>query len=87
MGRTKSLVLTEDHQVIKSILKSNRIDDVTRLQALADLNHLETINKLWEYPEYSDEVDELFEWDDSELGSTFWANIQDKVFKPEKRMC
>lgn len=83
----ETLILDESHPVISKILSSTKIDDETRLIAVGALNALEQNDKLWPHPENAEDVDDLFEWDDSDLGSKFWENIQDKVFAPEKRTC
>lgn len=81
------IVIDEDHPVIEGILNSQKLDDETKLLALAEIDHLNNSDKMWRDGEYADDVDELFEWKDSDLGVNFWSEIQDKVFKAEKRSC
>jgi hypothetical protein len=83
----KETIFTEGHPVIEGILNANRITDEDKLTAIADILQLEHTGKLWPYPEDHDDVDELFEWDNSELGTDFWENIQDNAFESDKRSC
>lgn len=88
MAKKKTnLILDEDHYIVHNLLHSSKIDDLTRLTALAEINHLENSDKLWPYAEAAHDVDDLFEWHNSELGADFWSDIQDTVFESEKRTC
>lgn len=80
-------VFTEEHSVIEGILNSNKLDSETKLLAIAEILRLEASDKLWSDPEYKDDIDDLFEWADSELGIPFWEHIQDAAFTSGKREC
>lgn len=76
----KQEFLTEDHAVIAGILNTNSIDDKTKLLAITELKHLEQSDNVYWIDKHADNVDHLFEWENSELGSTFWSKLQDDVF-------
>jgi hypothetical protein len=89
-------MLTEKHPVIEKILDTTAITGYKKLLALDELLRLERINKRTplesptDLPAFSDrakDVEDLFLWENSRLGSKFWAEIQDKVFEAGKRSC
>jgi hypothetical protein len=72
--------LTENHPVIDGILNSNAVRNETKLLAVAELKRLESSDNVTWYDKSAEDVDHLFEWNDSELGFDFWSSLQDKVF-------
>lgn len=81
-------VLTEDHPVIHKLLTTPRIDDEVRLVAVAALLALEESDQIWkDRAREAQDVDEVFEWKNSDLGVDFWMDLQDDVFNYGKRSC
>ena len=83
-------MISKNHPVVKAIEESPNLDDVNKLLALSSIDILSRTPKQhligW-FDKDAQDVDEMFEWEDTELGSTFWSNVQDKVFEPDKRTC
>jgi hypothetical protein len=81
-------ILTEEHPVIEKILNTNKIDDETKLLAISALQALEESGLIWrDRARRAKDVDDIFEWYNSDLGVGFWVGIQDDVFDDGKRSC
>lgn len=81
-------ILTEDHPVIEKLLFTDRIDDETRIIAVGALLALEESDQIWkDRARKAKDVDEVFEWEESDLGVDFWMDLQDEVFNYGKRSC
>lgn len=85
-------VITENHPVIRAIQNSNELADDLKLLTYSELLHLAEKKPFesvlhFNFPDsLAEDIDEFFEWNDSELGVTFWGKIQDKVWG-HKRTC
>jgi hypothetical protein len=91
-------MITENSPVIRAIQNSSKIEDETALLAINEILSLEERNSVQSLREVHDgrgdgfnpdatDVDELFLWEESELGVQFWSSLQDDVFEAAKRTC